>query len=106
MEFILLCALPVVITTQMPALQSDETTISTVVVTVLSVFVLIPLPLMMFYVSKVMLRGYNGWSAATETSTAEALENGRKRQVGGHSTSEVTEVCDDEEAGDGKQTVW
>lgn len=82
MEFILLCALPVVITTQMPSLQTDDLNLA--IVTALSLFILLPIPLVLLFGSKLMHNGWKGWSAATQS---------------------LRDTLDVDEKGDGKTTV-
>ena len=65
MEFILLCALPAIITTQMPSLQTDS--LNTAIVTVLSVLLLIPIPLVICYGFMSVHKGWKGYSESQRT---------------------------------------
>jgi len=85
-EFILLCTLPLVIVTQMPSYTSDSS-LETIVIIALSLFILLPIPMAMFYLVRVVHRGYDGWNRRTEMEVNTAMVNGDKREMG-HSSSE------------------
>jgi len=84
-EFILLCALPMVIVTQFDSFQVDS--LDTTVEVVLSILILFPVPLFCFFWGRVLHKGFVGYSAAKELEE-NTLEDGVRREKG-HSTSDM-----------------
>lgn len=62
-EFLLLLCLPIVIMTQLPTFQEDA--VYVFVSVVLSLLILLPIPMTIFYVGRVMRRALSGWNVKT-----------------------------------------
>ena len=81
-EFILLTCIPIVIMTQMPALQAETGAIAIFLQVVLSIFILFPGPLVLFYFGRMLhksMRGYN----SRELKEDDELEREMERAVEG-----------------------
>ena len=71
----------------MPSYTSDSS-LETIVIIALSIFILVPIPMLMFYIVRVVHRGYDGWNRRSEMETNMGrMVNGDKREMG-HSSSE------------------
>merc|ERR1712087_911548 len=89
MEFILLCALPLVITSQFSSFQTDA--LESFIVAVVSLLILLPLPLILCYGMNLLKDGYKGWSSTTkelEMTLNEDTQNGAQHTTS-HSSDDI-----------------
>jgi len=104
MEFILLCALPLVITSQFATYQTDS--LESFVVALVSLLILLPIPLVFCYGMNLLKEGYKGWSSTTkdlEMTLNEDTQNGAQHTTSNSTSDDIinftTSPADGQETG-------